>query len=436
MDQLLSKAGSTLVTFAVRSGVQIASTYVVKSVGTLIDHVPEAQKKKVERIKRQLQNKIEIVTYSIEIIQLMAARGNTNLTSVLNLANDLEEDIKEFHEDIAILISDLESSTPTTKKIQFIEASILELIEKIDNLIPLLNLTLTTSGANVMSKINEYVSPGRLLNATVSVNQSNELFHSLEAASKLPKELKVGSTFSATLYDVFYNHNAAQHGGSEITWKEKYAKCSVEILRIPHEKLDYCYEIKLTEDLDDDRYHDPDEESGVVSLDMRQIARLFFSASGKLLKLQDRSSPVLVLKVKKATKNELDDLVFTEESKIVNMSSNEDSFSWIAIGHYEVNQTSDSENDSESDSENDFQKETNKDTLKDKEIPLINTQGSSLALLEYIIRLCALQTNDQQSLLKIKDERLRLYLADENSFNTKASLPMPKLKEKMENLKL
>lgn len=107
MDQLLSKAGSTLVTFAVRSGVQVASTYVIKSVSTLMDHVPEQQKKKLDRKRNQLESKVETVTYSIEVLRLMAAKGNSNLSYVLKLADYLKEDIDNFSKDIEILTADL-----------------------------------------------------------------------------------------------------------------------------------------------------------------------------------------------------------------------------------------------------------------------------------------------------------------------------------------
>ena len=46
--------------------------------------------------------------------------------------------------------------------------------------------------------------------------------------------------------------------------------------------------------------------------------------------------------------------------------------------------------------------------------------NNSLALLEYLLRLTSLQCNDQMSILQVHDERLSLYLNDENPNSIKA----------------
>lgn len=151
MDQLLSKAGSTLVTFAVRSSVQVASSYVIKSVGTLMDKVPHNERKKLDRKREMLQNKIETVTYSIGVIQLMAARGNSNLDSVLRLADYLKEDIDEFTKDITRFTSGNPNKQLSSETIKLIEKMIDELVEKIDKIVPVLNLVLTTYGLHQLA---------------------------------------------------------------------------------------------------------------------------------------------------------------------------------------------------------------------------------------------------------------------------------------------
>lgn len=98
MDKLLSKAGTTLVTFAVRSGVQLASSYVLKSVSKLVEGVPEKDRRRVERLKIKLQNRIDIITHAIELIRLIAARGNTEMEGTINLADELKSEIDDFHD--------------------------------------------------------------------------------------------------------------------------------------------------------------------------------------------------------------------------------------------------------------------------------------------------------------------------------------------------
>lgn len=436
MDQLLSKAGSTLVTFAVRSGVQVASTYVIKSVSTLMDHVPEQQKKKLDRKRNQLESKVETVTYSIEVLRLMAAKGNSNLSYVLKLADYLKEDIDNFSKDIEILTADLKKKKISSELLKIIEKTIDDLVQKIENIIPILNLVLTTYGTSTVNNFQDYVSPGRLLNSTVLVNQSNEEF----VKHKSGQEINVGPEFSLTFYNIYYNHTAASNGEHQITWREKYARCKFQVVRVPNNEVEYCYKLKILEDFDDERYHEEDEKPERKSYDIRQISKLFFSASGRLLKLEDRSSPVLVLKTMKTTSEELDSETLNGAEE---KPHDDGGVEWIAVGDYEMGTTeSDSDDDDEEEDEHDEEKSFTEAKQEieakatDKAKPNNKIGNSSpLSLLEYLIRLCTLQANDQMPLLEVKDERLRLYLADENQMN-KTPNKVASLNKKMESLKI
>ncbi|ODV82638.1 hypothetical protein CANARDRAFT_10371 [[Candida] arabinofermentans NRRL YB-2248] len=417
MDQFLSKAGSQIVTFAVRSGVQIASSYVIKSVGKLMETVPEKDKLKIERLRNKLQTRIEIVTYAIELIQLVASRGNTNLDSTLRLTKDLKQEIDEFEENIQDLAGDASNSNKLTpESIKIVESSIQGLMQKIDQAIPVINLALTTSGANLHGadqKVQIDPSPGRLLNATVIVNDSNKAFD-----VKDKKEVQVGPNFETTMYNIFYNPAKAAHGESEITWREKYAKCQLKLIRVPLKDRKYHYVIRIVEDFDDGRYHDEEEDKPEVrEIDLSSIIRLFFSASGSLLKLDEKSSPVLVFKVNKAYK-----ISGSDDSSSTTSSPHQ--IEWIAIGDYD---DADEESDSDEDSESDAEEQEEIVELADKSGISLGVKGkkkssnvfkvnpeSQLSLLEYMIRFCVLQATDQISILKVKDERLKMYLTNEN----------------------
>ncbi|KAG0681226.1 hypothetical protein C6P42_004310 [Pichia californica] len=427
-DDTIEKSGKIYVNLGDGIGqsmnsVQVASTYVVKSVSTLMVHVPEKQKKKIDRKRIQLENKIETVTYSIEIIKLMAARGNSNLSYVLKLTDFLKEDIDEFVKDIAVLTSGLDNKKLSLELLKILEKTIDDLVEKIDNIIPILNLVLTTYGTATINNFQDYVSPGRLLNSTVLVSKSNEEFLEL----KSEKEISVGPDFFLTFYNIFYNQNSEQ----KIIWKEKYARCRFQIIRVPNKSSTYMYELRITEDFNDDRYHEEDELAESKVVDIRQISKLFFSASGRLLKLEDRSTPVLVLKTKKTTTEKLDKDSIEGVEKHEN---NDDSFEWFAIGDYERNSLDDESDDEDDEYENDKQEIESKANDK-ANLNTFSSDGSPLSLLEYLIRLCTLQANDQISVLDVKDERLRLYLSDENYMNNTSS-QIASLNKKMENLKL
>ncbi|GMG36042.1 unnamed protein product [Ambrosiozyma monospora] len=395
MDQLLSKAGSTIVTFAIRSGVQIASSYVIKSVNQLMDSAPDKQKRQLERLKSKLQTRIEIVSYAMELIQLVASRGNTNLESTLRLVSDLKLEIDEFEENIDDLAKEISTSKKLTpESIKSIQNYMQSLLVKIEQAIPVINLALTTSGANLSGSLNSYISPGRLLNTTVYMNDSNLEFE------RSKKKVKVGPDFDLTFYNIFYNANR----GSEITWREKFARCKLQIFRVPVKGREYSYEVELIESFDDGRYHDDDDTPEKIVLKVEDIARLFYSASGKLLKLDDRTTPVLVLKTKKGK----------GRGKKVEDISNEHEFEWLAVGDY-LNGDDDDDEDDEDDEDDDEDEKLSKKFSSLLKI----SQESSLSLVEYLLRLCALQESDQISILKVKDEKLRLFLNDENSNNNR-----------------
>lgn len=55
-------------------------------------------RKRVERLKIRLQNRIDIVTHAIELIRLIAARGNTQMEGTISLADELKSEIDDFHD--------------------------------------------------------------------------------------------------------------------------------------------------------------------------------------------------------------------------------------------------------------------------------------------------------------------------------------------------
>ncbi|ANZ73510.1 BA75_01581T0 [Komagataella pastoris] len=351
-------------------------------------------------MKRKLQLRIEIVTGAIDLIKLVAARGNSNLQSTLELTSDLTNDIYEFDDFLAKLTDELEKGKDSDS-IKEVQDYMKFLLTKIEEAIPLINLALTTSGANLTGGLPSTVSPGRLLQASNYVTLADSNFKD--------SKQQVGPAFDLTLFQIF-------SGSSNVSWKEEMARCTVKVMRVPSKNLEYSYKLIVTESFDDDRYHDSSEPS-VKELDVAHVRRLFFSASSKLLRLEDRNCPVLILKAKKS-------------------SEKEDDIEWTAFSEYSKAPGSDSEDEEENFSEEDNDRVTrkvnaarnllyaNNTPAVGKEPPKlsesIENSSTSLSLLEYILRLCALQGNDQQSILKVTDERLAIYLADESSESQKS----------------
>lgn len=396
MDEFLSKAGSQAFSFAIKSGISIASSFAIKKISNFIVQIPQEDATKLELLQAQLETRIEIVSSALDLIKLVAARGNTNLEYTLNLTRGLRKDIDEFDNKVSELFKDIEDSSTNSKKqaakIKSLEIYMTNLLKQIENVTPFINLSLTTSGANLNSALSKSISPSLLLNASNYVIENNKNINSISS---------VGPVFEVTLYTIFYN---SSNPDNPITWKETMKRANIIIKRVTDKKRSkYDYKIIIKQNLDDGRYHNEEEiqEAKDLTLRIDQIKRLVFNVSGRLLRLEENDNPVLILKTEGGTKS----------------SANGD-IRWYAFGSYDAPDLSESDgdDDDDDDDENDTTSENSDDEFKDasetSDSPEVST---SVALLEYILRLISLQHGDEKSLLDITDDRLSLYLNDENS---------------------
>lgn len=421
MDELLSKAGSQAVTFAIKSGISLASSFAIKTITSFITQIPEARDaKRLNTLRSELEDRIEIVSAAIDLLTLVAARGNTNLESTLKLTRSLKNEIDQFDVNVQALLAKVgesKNSKAQSDAIGRVEEYILGVLKKIDEVTPFINLSISTSGASLSSGVSlDSISPGLLLRGSDYVTKNNALFLKRTKSGKFTNfELRVGPIFEVTLFSIYYNLGSE----AQIQWKEDMKRAFVEVVRVPDtEKSKYNYVMKIRQSFDDERYHnveDGEEVPKTLEISLDCIEKLFFSVSGRLLKLEDQESAVLVLKV-----NEEGD-------------KNEDTtITWYALGQYEATIITDSESESgnESGSETE-EEELRTEKYSDEDI------SKSITLLEYIIRLTSLQNNDQQSILEVKDERLSIYLSDENPNSVRAHRRSVKnITKKLENLEL
>ena len=205
----------------------------------------------------------------------------------------------------------------------------------------MISLAVTTSGVNLSASVPHTVSPSRLLQASTLLTAGDTAY------SISPfHPAQVGMTFNLTLYMLFAGHSHRKDlTASDLTWQEVISKCRVKLIRIPlvydedenedstlhamraQSKLDeYCYELSVIEDFDDGRVHEDEEGRGpphsfedvqkagicfrvpihqVICFDIIkrimvptfvQISKIFFTNSGKLLGIDESSSPVLLIK--------------------------------------------------------------------------------------------------------------------------------------------
>ncbi|CCG84378.1 protein of unknown function [Taphrina deformans PYCC 5710] len=484
MDALLASAARYSAGLAIRSGISIAGGFAIRQVSTYISKVPQnLHVQELELISKRLDQKIKIVTPAIDLIEIIAARGNTTLNSTVQLTVSLRNDINAFGQRMADVMSEEPSphtgSKEATRKVL---DDMKSLLARIEDAVPLISLALTTSGANLSATLPDTVSPSRLLQASAFLQQADKQFD-----TKSLQEVQVGPSFSLKLYTIFEGHSRQSQDSNvtNITWQETYARSILEVIRMPMEadikhdesyardhKLNYLYHFRVTENLDDGRYHEELERStykrdshGFIrgasrDIPVHNIARLFFSASGRLLNIDEARTPVLVLKINHGLRGpsamvraihtgQIGAEALQPETDTSHVEeSSPDDLEWIALELWADEQEEDSDLDNFDTASEASTTSQDDELVNPTGVSRPSTGGSSdvddlamqlqvldmsksttispdsgklqgnvasLSLLEYILRLSALQTSEQDSILSISDERISLFLRDENS---------------------
>lgn len=202
-----------------------------------------------------------------------------------------------------------------------------ELLNRIEDAVPLMSLAITTSGAKLSTSLPSTVSPSRLLQASTFLSAGDTRY------SILPSQaVQIGPTFTLSIYMLFASHIRPQdeeEGIRDTTWKEVMHKARLKLRRVPMDlsvspstkerripaeaRVDeFAYQLLIIEDLDDGRVHtfdndepQPESYEGVKRAGIReilpvhQISKIFYADTGKLLNINpegESNNPVLLLK--------------------------------------------------------------------------------------------------------------------------------------------
>lgn len=366
MDEILAKASNQAVTFAIRSGITLASGYAIRTVSKLLEKMPTTEKSQLQALQARLETKTEALAASFELIKISVARGNSALEPTEKLVDALKTEIDDFESNIARLLEQVgEKSSLDTLKAA--EASSKRLLDTINDALPLISLSVIVSGVNMATVTTPQLSLSRLLEA------NSYLMHNSKATDSSEIRLDVDLKF----YTVFYNPARLKYvedapiidTASAITWKEEFSRATCTLERI--DGKNFSYELVVTESFDDGLYHDDDDEPQVRRTKISSIEKQFFSLSGKLLKLENSDSPVLILK--------------TRDTDV----------RYIAFGGYAEDPDLDS----------------------DEIISSPKSVNGNITLVRYILTLLSIQEREQMKVTSIPDEKLAVYLQDEAGFS-------------------
>ncbi|KAF2197997.1 Ran-binding-domain-containing protein [Delitschia confertaspora ATCC 74209] len=355
MEVLLAKVTQQAMNYAIRTGITITSGYAIQQCGRLLKTVDGKEKEELASLQLRLDSKIKIISPAIDMIELIAARGNTSLESAVMLTKSLRYEIQE----LGLRCNKAEGQNRLARRgsskgrsraendfeVKQIIVDMKKLLERIEDAVPLINLAITTSGVSLSSSLPSTVSPSRLLQASTFLTAGDT-----EYCRTMPQSQQIGPVFTLSMYMLFSGHAYRPHdeeGIRETTWKEVIHKARVKLLRVPLDKVhdyptsvgsstegsgladghqgasvpsipsegkmhEFAYQLLVIEDLDDDRVHTfeegearPGPYEGVPLAGIRelipihQISKIFYADTGKILNIGadgETNNPILLLK--------------------------------------------------------------------------------------------------------------------------------------------
>ncbi|CEP13486.1 hypothetical protein [Parasitella parasitica] len=295
------------------------------------------------------------------IIARSVADGNTDLEPALEMCNDLRSEMDDF------------AAKPMDNPDQ-VKARLKLLLSNVDDAIPSLHLSLRS----IENKTGTVaVSPAKLIQAS-SILKGKDV------------------VFCVKLYSLF---SAVSRAASvdAFTWKEEFFKASLVI----KSKGDFEYQLEITEDTNDGRYHEEGESQTKV-LDVSRIDRMYYTQSGELLNIEDSKTPVLVMKVNKHEKDgdSKETVVQVKESAPEIVKEELQESDWYAVGLW----TEQPADDSDSDDDSDQQKNDGPQLTASSDSQL------NLLQLESVIKLALLETTEQMDHTLASDELITLYM--------------------------
>ena len=356
MDVLLQKLTQQAMNYAIRSGIAITSGYAINQCSRLLKTVKSEEREELGRLQHRLDSKIRIIAPAIDMIELIAARGNTSLESAVNLTKSIRWDIQSLGVRLSKAAADEEatkrggsktkSSEEAQLEVKLIIKDIKRLLDRIEDAVPFINLAITTSGVNLSTNLPPTISPSRLLQASTFLSAGDSQY---TACPDRPAQ--IGPRFTLSVYMLFLGHsNQAidEDGFRNTIWKEVIHKAQMKLVRVPLGNVngfayansgtdadnvstaasdqkqeedsisaeissnEFAYQLTMIEDFDDDRVHsfEDDEErpsavDDVASAGIRtfipihQISKIFYADTGKILNLGNEgesNNPILLLK--------------------------------------------------------------------------------------------------------------------------------------------
>jgi hypothetical protein len=260
------------------------------------------------------------------------------------------------------------------------------LMDRMDDVVPLIQLAVTLSGVRyTTTTLQSTISLSLLLQASRGLREGVE-------------------AFSLRMYTLFKGSVRKSVKGMDFSWKEEFHRADGRLERVKGDEI--AYRLVIQENLDDGLVHESDVPSCKV-LGLMNIATMYFSSSGRLLRIPDSNSPVLILKVRQHRVESGDR---TPPNGATGSTAEEE---WIALELYQSSMVDTSSEGEEEEEDNVFLVKQDTPPPPPKTVAIVEQPGHALGLLEYMIRLAALEMRQQCDHSDIPDEQLALFLSND-----------------------
>ncbi|KAI9800920.1 MAG: hypothetical protein M1833_003057 [Piccolia ochrophora] len=372
MDALLGKVTQHAMNYAIRSGITITSTYAIGQCSRLLkaSNIPSNDRDELLALRDRLEKKIKIISPAIDMIELLSARGNTSLESALTLTRSLRWDFQSLGLQMAKAANAEELARQRNAKsnarsqpvigLKLILKEVRQLLDRIEDAVPLISLAITTSGAKLSTNLPTTVSPSRLLQASTFLTGGDTQYAMIPGVPA-----QIGPAFTVSMYMLFSGHSLRRPDDDGVvrgtTWQEVIHKARVKLRRVSldstyglpnHDEQgqnqprnsseqadffgdsslngqgqdapspehfaastradEFSYQLLIIEDLNDDRVHtfeqdepqptsfDDVELAGIREVvPIHEISKIFYADTGKILNIGgegEPNRPVLLLK--------------------------------------------------------------------------------------------------------------------------------------------
>ncbi|KAK5662086.1 hypothetical protein OQA88_10200 [Cercophora sp. LCS_1] len=217
MDALLDRLSGQAINLALKSGLAFTSSFAVQQCSRILKTVNDkAIHAELKALQKLFENKVKILSPSIDLIEFKSGRGNVFLESAVPLA-------KSLHREIIHLGKRLDDAATSEEAYRLAEArrkrvmsdnyraellliikDIKALIARIDRDIPLIHLAITNSGEKMNSAMSPGISPSRMMQASWLLNYAD-----LQFAHNPNRPVQIGPSFTLSLYMLFLGHSKA-----------------------------------------------------------------------------------------------------------------------------------------------------------------------------------------------------------------------------------